>query len=212
MNPADLRQILSVMSLTEYDRGETIFRENDPSDFFVVVAAGRAKVFREGADGRERILEIFGPGAPLGAVALYESLPYPASAAALESTTCLQIPRGTFSSWLNHQPSLMRDLLGSMSLRLVELTNRLAESTAGRVEVRLARLFLKLSEQHGRRQDRGVHIPLSLSRQDLADFAGTTVETSIRIMRRWQKAGMLLTEKNGFLVVDYSSLQAMTTS
>jgi CRP-like cAMP-binding protein len=203
----DRERIAAVASLREYARGDRIFDEGDPSDHFFVVVSGRAKVFKQAPDGHDVILEMFGPGGPLGAVAAYESRPYPASAVALEATTCLLIPRQTFFALLERHPSLVRGLLGSLSLRLVELTTRLAEMTGGRVEVRLARLFLKLAEQMGRPDRGGVFIPLTLGRQELADLTGTTIETAIRIMSRWNKDDVLRTERDGFVLVDRAALE-----
>jgi CRP-like cAMP-binding protein len=141
----------------------------DASDFFFVVVTGRVKIYKQTPTGSELILEMFGPGSPIGAVAVYESRPYPASARALEPSTCLLIPRRTFFALLEQHPSLVRGLLSSLSHRLVELTTRLAELKGGRVEVRFARLFLKLADQLGRPDSGGVFIPLLLSRQELAD-------------------------------------------
>jgi len=207
VSPDDRDRLVSVAILRDYDRGTTIFDEGDPSEFFYIVVRGRAKVFKHAPDGHDVILEMFGPGGPLGAVAAYESRPYPASATALEPTTCLLIPRQAFFTLLERHPSLVRGLLGSLSLRLVELTTRLAEMTGGRVEVRLARLFLKLAEQMGRPERSGVFIPLALGRQELADLTGTTIETAIRIMSRWNKDGVLRTEKDGFVVLDKAALE-----
>ena len=148
------------------------------------------KVFKTTSRGTDVILELFGPGDPVGAVAVYESRPYPASAVALEPTTCLVIPRQAFFSLLEGYPTMVRGLLVGLTHRLVELTNRLTELSGGRVEGRLARFFLKLA--HGHRSARatdGMFIPLALSRQELADMIGTTIETSIRIMSRWGKDG-----------------------
>lgn len=195
--------------IREYERGDTIFDEGDPSDFFFVVVSGRAKVFKHAPDGHDVILEMFGPGGPLGAVAAYESRPYPASATAVERTTCLLIPRQAFFQLLEKHPSLVRGLLGSLSLRLVELTTRLADMTGGRVDVRLARLFLKLADQMGTPSRGGVFIPLPLSRQELADFTGTTIETAIRIMSRWNRDGVIFTEKDGFLLLERATLEAL---
>jgi CRP-like cAMP-binding protein len=166
------------------------------------------KVFKRTAAGGEVILEIFGAGGPLGTVAAYESRPYPASAEALEPTTCLVTPRAAFLSILEARPSLVRGLLGSLSMRLVELTTRLTELT-GRVEPRFARLFLKFADQIGRPSDAGVFVPLALSRQELADLTGTTIETCIRIMSRWGKDEVLRTEKAGFVVLDRAALRAL---
>ena len=205
----DRERLITVSQLRTYERGTCVFEEDDPSDFFYVIVTGRVKVFKHAPNGNDIILELFGPGGPLGAVAAYEARPYPATAAALETTTCLLIPRQAFFALLEQHPSLVRGLLGSLSLRLVELTTRLAELTGGRVEVRFARLFLKLGEQLGRADRGGVFIPLALARQEIADMTGTTIETCIRIMSRWNKDDVLRTEKDGFVIVDRAALEEL---
>lgn len=209
VGPEDRERIAAVAHVKNYERGDRVFDEGDPSDFFYVVITGRVKVFKHAPNGNDIILEVFGPGGPLGAVAAYESRPYPASAAAIEPCTCLLIPRQAFFQLLEQHPTLVRGLLGSLSLRLVELTTRLAELTGGRVEARFARLFLKLADQLGRPGRGGTFIPLPLSRQELADMTGTTIETSIRIMSRWGKDDVLRTEKDGFVIVNRGELEAI---
>jgi CRP-like cAMP-binding protein len=160
--------------------------------------------------GKDLILEVFGTGDPLGAVAAYDGRPFPASAVALEDTVCVVIPRAVFFRLLEEHPSLVRGLMLGLTHRLVELTNRLAELSGGRIESRFARLFLKLSGDMGRQERGGVFVPLPLSRQELADMTGTTIETCIRIMSRWGKQSVVRTEKDGFVVVDRRALQELT--
>ena len=130
----------------------------------------------------------------------------------MEPSECLVIPRQAFFQLLEQHPSLVRGLLGSLSLRLVQLTTRLAELTGGRVEVRFARFFLKLADEIGRPDRGGTFIPLPLSRQELADWTGTTIETAIRIMSRWNKDEVLRTERDGFVLVDRPGLEALASS
>jgi CRP/FNR family transcriptional regulator len=203
----DRERLATVSSVRRYERGDHIFAEGDDSVSFFIIVSGRAKVFKHTPDGHDVILEMFGPGDPLGAVAVYEARPYPASADALEETTCLLIPRDAFFRLLEQHPSLVRGLLGSLSLRLVELTARLSELSGGRVETRFARLFLKLADQMGRQERSGTFIPLPLSRRELADLTGTTIETSIRIMSRWGKEATIRTEKDGFVVLSRQALE-----
>jgi len=158
------------------------------------------------------ILEIFGPGDPVGAVAVYESRPYPASAVALEPTTCLGIPRTAFFSLLENHPTLVRGMLTGLTHRLMELTNRLADLSGGRVEARLARFFVKLADDIGQNKPDGVFIPLALSRQELADMIGTTIETAIRVMSRWGKDEIVRTDKDGFTVLDRAALETIAAS
>lgn len=206
LSAADRKTIAEVARVQTFGRGDTIFEQESPSDAFYAVASGRVKIFKMLPSGKDLILEVFGPGDPLGAVAAYTGRPFPASASALEDTTCVVIPRAAFFRLLESNPSLVRGLLLGLTTRLVELTNRLAELSGGRIESRFARLFRKLGTEMGRAERGGTFVPLPLSRQELADLTGTTIETCIRIMSRWNKDGVVRTEKDGFVVLDPAEL------
>jgi len=208
----DRARLLPHTRIQDYRRGEQIFSEGSPSDRFYLIASGRVKVFKTAPSGKDVILEIFGVGDPLGAVAVYEGWPFPASAVALDDTTCLTITRSVFFDLLEAHPTLVRGLLLGLTHRLVELTNRLTELTGGRVEPRLARVFLKLAGDVGKPGEGGTFIPTPLSRQELADLTGTTIETAIRIMSRWGKQGIVLTKKEGFVLLDVHALQAIAAT
>ncbi len=210
LSPDDRQRLAAVARLRSYDKGTLLFNEGDASDQLYTLVEGRVKVFKTTARGANVILEIFGPGDPVGAVAVYESRAYPASAVALEPTTCLQIPRQAFFQLLETHPSLVRGLLTGLTHRLVELTSRLSELSGGRVEARLARFFMKLATDMGQQRPEGLFIPLALSRQELADMIGTTIETSIRIMSRWGKQDLVRTEKDGFVIADQAALEAIS--
>ena len=204
----DRLTVAAVAAIRRYDKGELIFDQGAPSDDFYTIASGRVKIFKRFASGKELIIEVFGQGDPLGAIATYDGRPFPASAAALEDTVCVVIARAAFFTLLEQHPSLVRGLLAGMTVRLVELTNRIGELSGGRVEPRFARLFLKLGSQMGREDRGGIFIPLALSRQELADMTGTTIETAIRIMSRWGKQDVVRSEKDGFVVLDRQALEA----
>lgn len=209
LTPDDRQRLAAVASLREFEKGALLFSEGDPSDYLYTVVSGRVKIFKTTARGTDVILEIFGPGDPVGAVAAYESRAYPASAVTLEPTTALLIPRQAFFKLLETHPTMVRGLLTGLTHRLVELTNRLTELSGGRVDARLARFFLKLADDIGQRRPDGTFIPMALSRQEIADMIGTTIETSIRIMSRWGKQDIVRTEKDGFTVVDRAALESV---
>ncbi len=204
----DLRTIAQAATVRHYEKGQVIFEQETPSDAFYTIASGRVKIFKMLPTGKDLILEIFGEGDPLGALAAYDGRPFPASAVALEDTVCVVIPRATFFRLLEEHPSLVRGLMLGLTIRLVELTNRLAQLSGSRIEPRFARLFLKLAGELGRQERGGTLIPLALSRQELADMTGTTIETAIRIMSRWGKEEIVRTEKDGFVILDRRTLEA----
>ena len=212
LQPADRQRLAEVARTHSYAKGSAIFSEGEPSDFFITIVMGRVKVYKATPAGKEVILEIFGPGDPLGATAAYEGRPFPATAVALEDTECVLIPRASFFALLEQHPSLVRGLLTGLTHRLVELTTRIADLSGARVEARFARVFLKLAKDIGRNGEGGTFVPLALSRQELADMTGTTIETCIRIMSRWGKEGIVKTDKDGFTLLDSGALETIAAS
>ena len=203
----DRARVAAVSRVVHHARGTTVFSEGEDADAFLAIVEGRVKVYKSTPAGKEIILEIFGPGDPLAAVAVYESAPLPASALALDDVTCLRVEKQDFFELLERHPALVRGLLSGLTIRLAELTRRLAELTGARVEARFARLFLKLAHQIGRADRGGTFVPMPLARQELADLTGTTIESAIRIMSRWEKEGVLHTDKDGFVVLDRAVLE-----
>ena len=206
LSPEDRRRVAEASLLRRYEKGDVIFEQEAPGDAFYTIASGRVKIFKLLPSGKEMILEVFGKGDPLGALAPYTGRAFPASAVALEPTACVLIPRAKFFKMLEDHPSLVRGLRVGLTVRVVELTNRIAELSGARVEPRLARLFVKLSKEMGKEERGGTFVPLALSRQELADMTGTTIETAIRIMSRWGKENLIRTEKDGFVIVDKAAL------
>jgi len=188
-----------------FEKGETIFREGEPADRIYFVYIGRVKVVKAAGD-RDIIIEILGPGEPVGAVAVFERRPFPASAVTLEPSSIVSIPEHEFFALLEKRPEMMRRLLAGLTYRLMMVNKRLADMT-GSAEARAARLFLTLADRVGLPKGTGVTIPLTLSRQEIADLIGTTLETAIRLMSRWQKDALILTEKSGFVIPKVDELR-----
>ncbi|HEX7829887.1 MAG TPA: Crp/Fnr family transcriptional regulator [Thermoanaerobaculia bacterium] len=202
----DREAVAPLCRVRGYDKGETIFREGDPADRIHFVHIGRVKIVKA-AGGRDIILEILGPGEPVGVVAVFERRPFPASAITLEPSGIVSIAEREFFMLLESRPEMMRQLLAGLTLRLMMVNKRLADLT-GSSERRAVRLFLTLADRVGIAAGQGVLIPLALSRQEIADLIGTTLETAIRLMSRWQKEAVILTEKDGFLIPDPAALRA----
>jgi CRP/FNR family transcriptional regulator len=207
LRPEDRSAVEPLCRLRGYEKGETIFMEGAPADRIYFVVEGRVKIVKA-AGSRDLILEILGVGEPVGAVAVFERRAFPASAIATETSTLLSIPEREFFQLIESRPEMTRHLLGGLTMRLMMLNKRMADMT-GTVELRAARLFLTLAERMGSARDGQTFIALPLSRQELADLLGTTLETTIRLMSRWQKEEMVLTQRDGFIVPSLEALRGV---
>lgn len=205
----DREALAPLCRMRGYDKGDVIFQEGDPADRICFVHIGQVKIVKA-AGGRDVIIELLGPGEPVGAVAVFERRPFPASAIALEPSGILSIPEREFFALLERRPEMMRHLLAGLTYRLMMVNKRIAD-LMGSAELRAARLFLTLADRVGIPRGSGTFIPLPLSRQEIADLIGTTLETAIRLMSRWQKDDLVQTEKSGFLIPRVDVLKSITS-
>lgn len=187
------------------EKGDDLFVEGQPATSLFFVILGRVKVVKA-AQGRDVIVGIFGPGEPVGVLAAFEEKSFPATAVALEPSSILEVPVREFFALVDAHPEMTRRLLQGLILRQLDLTRRLADQT-GSVDFRMARLFLTLADRAGRTDGPAAEIPLALTRQEIADLCGTTIETAIRTMSRWGKEGLVVTHPDGFTIPDVAALR-----
>ncbi|MES1189148.1 MAG: Crp/Fnr family transcriptional regulator [Myxococcales bacterium] len=209
VDPALARQLASSATSHTYERGAFLWRAGDAPQSLMVVRSGLVKLVRPAPHGRTAICGLFGPPSPLGELALIKGIPFPTSTiAATASVTVASIPRAEALSALRQDAALSLNLLCTLETRLALLHDKIDVLSAGAVEARLATLLLKLYEQLGDDFDDGTsRIPVPLSRQELADLVSTSFETAIRVLTRWERAGAVTTDPDGFTLHDLSLLR-----
>jgi CRP-like cAMP-binding protein len=207
--PADEKLALEgIARLMDVPRGHVLWNAGDAADRLTLIIRGRVKIVRHGPAG-DVLLEIFGAGEPVGAVAVFNRMPYPASAIAMEPTSLLGLPATEYFALLDRHPDLSRSLMGELTRLYIALSRKLETARQQRVEARVAQLFVGLSERMGRVTDEGTRIPMRLSRQEIAEMVGTTVETAIRVMSRWSRGGVLITGRDHFVIPDVAALRGI---
>lgn len=210
LTPENQRHVAALADLREYRRGDYLWREGDPPDHFTIVLRGRVKVVREG-ETSDVIYELFGEGEPVGAIAVYNYIPYPAAAVALEPTTLLVLPRRDWFELLDRTPSFARAIIVELTRLVLALTRKLDEMRGQTVETRIAQLFLTLAERAGRETKDGIEVPIQLTRQEIADLVGTTVESAIRVLSRWGRDGVLVSGEKRFVIPSRDRLRELAS-
>ena len=102
----------------------------------------------------------------------------------------------------------MYDITANLGERVREFHDTLKNIALERVESRIAALLLKLAEKTGEKTGQGeIEISMRLTKQDIAEMVGTTVETSIRVMSRFRKSGLIKDAKGNIVIRDLAALE-----
>jgi CRP-like cAMP-binding protein len=193
-----------------HGKDDYLFFEGDPAEWLVIVAEGQVKMIKHSESGRETILATFGPGQIVGEVGVLVGDVYPATAQALEPTATLSLRRDEYIDLVRSNPDLAWALITELGRRL-QLAHETTRSLAvEKVERRVARVLLRMASSAGERLEGGaVRITLPLSRQDVADMAGTVIETAIRTMSKFQKQGLIETREGRIILLKPHQLVAI---
>lgn len=204
LDDSELTALSRFFKMRRYSRGEVLWRQGAPARVFTFIHAGYVKVVMRRSDGREIIVDVLGPGDPIGMTAVYSEVPYNTGSIALNDVKLLAIHRNHFYGTIR-RTAVWELLVKHVMTRNAELLDRLHELTEPSAEQRLAILFVKFASRRGVADSdgRGPHlVELPLSRRDLCDLINTTVETAIRLMSKWRKEGLVETDKRGFVIHD----------
>jgi CRP-like cAMP-binding protein len=178
------------------------------------VAEGRVKMIKHSESGRETILSTFGPGQIVGEVGVLVGEAYPATAQALEPTVTLALRRDEYVALVQRHPGLAWALIEELGRRLLRAHETIRSLAVEKVERRVARVLLRMANTAGERLEDAsapgaVRITVPLSRQDIADMAGTVIETGIRTMSKFQKQGLIETREGHIVLLKPHRLVAL---
>jgi CRP/FNR family transcriptional regulator len=211
LDAEELDRLLSLCGREDFSKGEYIFLECDPPRKLYVVVKGEVKLLKQTEDGREMIVEMAYPGEVFGEEAIFDGEPYPMTAQALGDVELLTVTRTDFFTFLRDNPDLALEIITELGQRLREAQNTIRALAMERVEWRIARTLLILSRKAGVVETDGVSIDLPLTRQDIADMAATTVETTIRVLSNFKKLGLVETEKGKIIIRNKQKLDDMVS-
>ncbi len=209
LSDRDWEKVGDFFSERHYQKDDYIFLEGEAPEALYVVKTGKVKVLRHSTDGKDVVLRMAGPGQLLGSVAVFDGGGYPGTAQAIEECALLVIGRNDCLTLVSRYPVFALTVINDMGLRLRSSAEQIRSLAVERVEQRIARTLLKLGQTAGADTPEGRVIELPLTRQDVADMTGTTVETAIRVMSRFRREELIFTRRGKVVLVDLDALQAI---
>jgi len=201
--PAPLEDVLADLpnsATTEYRKGQIIYSPDRPSSSIYLVAAGRVKVSQIAEDGSEILLEIIQPEKLFGESAFVHGCRRSEQAAALENTTLMIWPVSAVEDLVTKRPRLAVSLLQISAQRTVDFAGRVESLSIDKVERRLARSLIHLSERLGTLQDDGSVRMMPFTHELLSRHVATSREIVTQYMNRFRKKGYLNYSRQGIVL------------
>jgi CRP-like cAMP-binding protein len=197
LGPERLEAVRQHLSDTTFARGKVLYFVGAPAEYLWCVKHGEVRLYKSSSNGRITSLEVLGPGEIFGAVSALASDAYPVSAEGVTEGAAWCLPRVHFQRLLDEDPTLTRELLDIITRRLHNAHERVRSFAHDPAPSRLAQALLRASH--------GGHA--SVTRRDLAESAGTTVETAIRVLRGFQRDGIVQGSVGKIEVLDQAALE-----
>jgi CRP/FNR family transcriptional regulator len=188
IEPALLKEIETHAQAQNQSKGDYLFYEGDLPDYFYGILSGRVYVLRQSPAGKEVVLNVLEPGDMVGLVAYANQSPYSATAMVGLDSKIVRIPASAFHLLVKDNMALKDRLLRLIAGRLKEARCMMMTLSIDNVESRVASVVWKeILHRHIDELKTQTHIQLDFTRQNLADMSGTTVESTIRLFKVWEK-------------------------
>ena len=172
----------------------------------MMVHRGRIKVCTHSEDGKELVLNLFGPGDVFGEVALLDGSPRTAGAVAIDHCELLVLDRRDFIPFLLEHADASVRMLEVLTHRLRRTTQLLEDVAFREGPARLARRFVHLAEFSGRQVEGGIFVDMALSQQQLANMVGMTRESINKQLRQWRSEGLISWERGYYTINNLEAL------
>jgi CRP/FNR family transcriptional regulator, cyclic AMP receptor protein len=206
LGPDAAKSLEGSLSRVEVSRGDVVFNEGDDGDALYVVEAGKVKISRSAADGRENLLAVLGPGEMFGELSLFDPSPRTASAIAVTDGQLLEFPHDALRPWLRDRPEVAPALLQALAQRLRRTNEALADLVFTDVPGRVAKTLLSLADRFGQPEGAAVRVTHDLTQEELAQLVGASRETVNKALADFASRGWLRLEGRAVVLLDRDRL------
>jgi CRP-like cAMP-binding protein len=183
-----------------YAKGETVFRAGAPAEAVWLVKSGRVHLMKFLADGKASTTCVMRAGEPFCCLPALDRKPYPVDAVAAEESVVVRIPLEAFHDAMARSRVFAQETLCLFCDRLREVEQKSCMIYEA-ADARLAQVLLTLSKKFG--------ATIPLTRQELAEIAGTTLETAIRTLSQFKRQGLIRSVRGQTTILKPDGLQAL---
>lgn len=195
--PLERDRLAQAAQEKRYAKGETIFREGTQSDSVWVVKTGRVHLMKFLPDGKTSTTCVMTHGEAFCCLPALDRKPYPVDAVAAEDSVITRVPADAFHQAMARNPGFAQETLCLFCDRLRGVEHKSC-AIYEPAEQRLAQVLVGLSKKFGS--------TIPLTRNELAEIAGTTHETAIRTLSRFGKQGLVKSARGQLTILSPAKL------
>ena len=192
-----LEELSSNRNINVYKRKQVIYNEGNHPNRLFYVQKGKVKLYKSNDDGKDLTIGLYGPGEYFGFMPLFDNSIYKETAEAMEDSDIAVIPREEFDTLIKENSSVVKKFLQILAGNISEKENQLLGLAYNSLRKRVADSLLMLKRKFGEGNEQfSIHI----SREDLANIAGTATESLIRTLSDF-KAEKMIDIKDGYIIL-----------
>ena len=206
LEPDELEAMDKLARHVSFEKHQTLFSQGEAAESVYKVTAGSVRLFKLLPDGRRQVVGFALPGDFLG-LSMSERNGF--SAETLSATSACQFPRAPFSDLLDAKPHLLRRLHDMASHELSLSQDQMVILGRRTAEEKIASFLVGLRKRWARIDGSTVRAPLPMSRQDIGDYLGLTVETVSRMMTKLAREKAIVITPDGVRLLDPARLEAL---
>ena len=152
----DRRQFLEELTEAQYGKGDYIFRQGDPADYFHIVNKGTVKCVKSSPEGKECTLKVLMPGDLFCCeAAVFDGSPHPGTAQPMGDVSVLRLSKKAYFDLLRKNPDAAIEVIKYLGARLNEVQEQAKILALDRADQRLASLLVNLAERTGVKESQG---------------------------------------------------------
>lgn len=211
LDKEDLEKIADMISHHTFKKGETLVMEGDRMDSIIILHEGRAKAYKNTADGREQILYVFTEGDFFGEQNLFRNQYSSYSVEALQSLKTCHLSKDQFQKLLYRYPEIAVKIIDELGNRMARLENAMQSMGVRNVDNRIGETLLEFASKYGTQDEKGTIIHLPLSREGIANYLGVARETISRKLSQLESEGVIRSLNNKEIqILDNEALLLMS--
>lgn len=186
-------------------KGDRVYHPGDKFKSVYAVRSGAIKTINVTRDGQEQITGFYLPSEIIGMDGLATNS-HSNAAIALETSAVCEIPFSRLEELSAQLPTLQRRFFQLMSMEIANDQQLITLLSKNSADERIAALLLSISARNHSRGLSADEFYLPMSRSDIGNYLGLTIETVSRVMGRLHKQGVIELDKKHVFIKDMGAL------